>query len=128
MTPHGRVDTSFWTVSDKFSVSGADENASATTDRDFGAKIAIVPSCSKPSQFRVVFDFTPYLDPKPKITYQAMIPNNSKIFSIIEFGQVEEFVEALEQGTASLTDRDEQGRSLLNVSYHEAPLLQGLTL
>jgi hypothetical protein len=119
MTPHGRVDTSFWTVSDIFRISDAEENTSGTTDREFRARVAIVPSCSKTSRFRVVFDFTPHFDPKPKITYQAMIPNDSEIFNLIEFGNVEEFINALEQGTASLTDRDEQGRSLLSVSYQE---------
>jgi hypothetical protein len=120
MTPHGRVDTSFWTVSDNFRVSGADKNTSAITDRSFGARVAIVPDYSKSSPFRVVFDFTPYLDPKPKITYQAMIPNYSEIFRLIKSGQLEEFIKALDQGTASLTDRDEQGRTLLSVSYYKA--------
>jgi hypothetical protein len=122
MTPHGRVDTSFWTVSDTSRISDAEENTSTATDREFGAKVAIVPSYSRTSRFRVVFDITPHLGPKPKITYQAMIPNDSEIFNLIKFGKVEEFIEALERGTASLTDRDEQGRSLLHVSYREASL------
>jgi hypothetical protein len=122
MTPHGRVETSFWTVSDISHISDSEEDTSATTNRGFGARVAIVPSYSKASPFRVVFDFTPHLDPKSKITYQAMIPNDSEIFSLIESGQVEEFINALEQGTASLTDHDEEGRSLLLVRYHQASL------
>jgi hypothetical protein len=128
MTRYGRLDTSFWTATESVGVNGANEDTIASTDSAFAGRVAILPHYSKSCPFGVVLEFTPDLDPKPKITYQAMIPNDSKIFRLIEFGQVEEFIKAFEQGTASLTDRDEQGRSLLNVSYHEASLYQGVTL
>lgn len=118
MTPYGRVDASFWTISNSSHASITDGDAFETMDEAFAARVVIIPSDSKISLFRVVFDFTPHLDPTPKISYQAMIPNDSEVFEIVISGQVEKLIGALEKGTTSLTDRDEQGRSLLNVSCH----------
>jgi hypothetical protein len=50
-----------------------------------------------------------------KLTYQAMVPNDSEVFKIIDAGDVEALKKALAMKTASLTDRDENGRSLLSV-------------
>jgi hypothetical protein len=66
----------------------------------------------------MIFDFTLHLDPSATITYQAMIPNDSEVFKIAGWGEVKELIELLVKGTASLTDRDEEGRSLLNVSCY----------
>jgi hypothetical protein len=51
-----------------------------------------------------------------ELTYQAMVPNDSEIWNIIEDGDVEALKKALVMQTASLTDRDENGRSYLSVS------------
>jgi hypothetical protein len=115
-TPYGRVEALFWAVLNGPSTSANDEDTSEATDRTFAARVAIVPNSTRTSLFRVVFDFTPQLDPLAKITYQAMIPNGSAVFDIVASGQVKKLIEALEKGTASLTDRDEQGCSLLSVS------------
>jgi len=80
------------------------------------SRLIIVPNGAGTSAFRVVVDVAPRLDPAITITYQAMIPNNSPIFEIASSGKVTELIELLEKGTGSLTDHDEQGRSLLNVS------------
>ncbi len=48
-----------------------------------------------------------------------MIPNESKVLAIARSGEVKELLELLERRTASLTDRDEEGRSLLNVCVSE---------
>jgi hypothetical protein len=68
------------------------------------------------SPLRVVVDLAPRLDPTTTITYQAMIPNDSAVFKIARSGKVTDLIELFEKGTASLTDRDEQGGSLLSVS------------
>jgi hypothetical protein len=120
MTPYGRVEVSFWTTSNRSHPNISDEDTIESTHEAFAARLAIVPSRNIASSFRVVFDFTPHLNPSATITYQAMIPNDSEVFRIIRSGQVKELVKALSKGTARLTDRDEEGRSLLNVSYHEA--------
>lgn len=45
-----------------------------------------------------------------------MKPNDSEVFKIVKFGDVETLIRAIESGSASLTDQDEKGRSLLSVS------------
>lgn len=123
-TPYGRVEASFWTVSNGFHLGPAGEDIDEATDKALAARVAIVPTRTVASSFRIVFDFTPRLDPLAKITYQAMIQNDSEVFDFVRNDQVTKLVEALQKGTASLNDRDEQGRSLLNVSLHEASIFR----
>lgn len=118
MTPYGRVQASFWGVSDDLNLSTR-EDAIGTVDKTIAARLAIVPPSIETPSFRVVFDFNPYLDPPATITYQAMIPNDSEVFKIASVGEVRDLLKLLEGGTASLTDRDEEGRSLLNMSWYK---------
>ena len=87
-----------------------------TRDMALAGTVAITPRDCKAFSCRAVFGFDPTLHLTPHLTYQAMIPNDSKLFTIIATGTVEDLTNALELGAASLTDRDEEGRSLLNVS------------
>jgi hypothetical protein len=111
------VQASFWSVSNDSNLK-IREDATRTASKTVAARLAIIPSNIKTSLFRVVFDFTPHLDPSATITYQAMVPNYSKVFKIAGSGEVKELIELLEKGAASLTDRDEEGRSHLNVSCY----------
>jgi hypothetical protein len=122
MTSYGRVEASFWNISHNSlpRISDQDTTESTSTDETFGARVTIVPSRKIESSFRIVFDYTPHLNPSATITYQATIANDSEIFHIVRSGQVKDLIGALEKGTARLTDRDEEGRSLLYVSCHEA--------
>ena len=86
------------------------------------AKIAIQSSVGALGSFRIALHLNPRLSPSAMITYQATRPNNSEVFTIVGFGKVEDLLKALEANTASLTDRDEEGRSLLNVSYYRSIL------
>ena len=106
-TPFGRVEVSI--------IAG---DTTESMDTVLAARVAVVPHRTTTSSFRVVFDFTPHLDPAAKITYQAMIPNDSEVFNVVRKGEVELLKEVLRQGTARLTDRDEEGRSLLNVGCY----------
>lgn len=124
MTHYGRVEAYFSTISDGTSI--IDEVTYETIDGAFVAKVAITPGVGRPYPYRVVFDINPTLDPATKITYQAIIPSDSEVFKIVASGQVKKLIEALELGTTSLTDRDEEGRSLLNVSCHEASFSRGV--
>jgi hypothetical protein len=81
------------------------------------ARLAIVPRSVGQPLFRVVFDFNPYLHPSATVTYQAMIPNDSEVFKIAGSGTVEDITELLKNGNASLTDHDEEGRSILHVGH-----------
>lgn len=119
------MQASFWQVPTAFEHTGTEEDISE--QNSIAARIAIHPKGSVVSSFRVVFDFDPRLNPSATVTYQAMIPNDSEIFKIIESGEVEELLEALDNKTASLTDRDEEGRSLLNVGSPGVGLLSMLT-
>ncbi|KAH6671097.1 ankyrin repeat-containing domain protein [Halenospora varia] len=113
ITPYGRVQVSFWAVSNDSNLKTRGD-ATKTDNKTVAARLAIVPSDIGTSPFRVVFDFTPHLDPSATITYQAMIPNDSEVFKIAGSGGVKELIELLEKGIASLTDCDEEGCSLLN--------------
>lgn len=121
MTPYGRVEASFWTTPNRSYPRISDEDTIEPTDEAFATRLAIIPgrNLNRASSFRMVFDFTLHLNPSATITYQAMIPNNSEVFQIAQYGQVQELISALAQGTARLTDRDEEGRSLLNVSCNK---------
>jgi hypothetical protein len=44
-----------------------------------------------------------------------MVPNDSEVFKIVNAGDVKALKKALAMKIASLTDRDEDGRSLLSV-------------
>lgn len=56
----------------------------------------------------------------PTISFHAMIPDDSEVFRVCEKGELRELISLLNDGSASLTDCDTKGRSLLNVgiSYH----------
>jgi hypothetical protein len=109
------VETSFWTHQNDFHPIVANENIRST--RVDSARVAIVPQETTP--FRIVFDFAPKLDLPTRITYQPIVRNGSEIFRIVGCGQVFGLQQAIENGTASLGDRDEQGRPLLYVCWSE---------
>jgi Tc5 transposase DNA-binding domain len=51
----------------------------------------------------------------PMISVRPIRPKDSKIFQIAAFGTAEALVDMILAGEASLADRDEEGRSLINV-------------
>lgn len=122
ITPYGGVNLTFWNISHASlpKISDQDTTESASVDETFGAKVAIVPNQTVESPLRVVVDFTPHLNPSATITYHAFIPNDSEIFEIVKYGQVKDLIKFLDNRSASLTNRDEEGRSLLHVSCQEA--------
>jgi hypothetical protein len=112
ITPYWMVEASFWIYQNNSHPDFANDRIG--TGRVVSARIAIVPREVAP--FRIVFDFTPHLSLPTTITYQPIVRNDSEVFRIVESGQVSALKQAIEQGTASLEDRDEQGRPLLYVS------------
>lgn len=116
-TPYGTVVAHFW-LSQPYS-----ENDSIDVHSEMqtliGAQIAISTK-GRSDTYRIIIDLDMCLNPSARINYQATRPNDSEIFSIVQNGKLEDLFKALEEKTASLTDRDEEGRSLLNVRY--APL------
>ena len=87
-------------------------------DEALDTRITFIPIRTPSSSFAAVFDFSPRRDSFARITYQAMIPNQSMIFRVVSAGDIDGLIQMLEEGSGRLTDRDEEGRSLLNVSYH----------
>ncbi len=112
-TPYGRVLAFFWKTQNSSKRRSNGEELIA--QNSIAAKIAIYPGDMGSGPFEIVLNLDPRLNPSAIITYHAMIPNNSEVFKIIKLGELEELLRALEAKTVSLTDRDEDGRSLLNV-------------
>ncbi|ERF72537.1 hypothetical protein EPUS_02818 [Endocarpon pusillum Z07020] len=122
MTPYGSVQLSLWATSDRSPPNVGDEETINFADEAFTVRMAMVPSRKVAASSLIMFDFTPHLNLPAKITYRAMIPNHSEVFRIVKRGQVKELIQALEEGTARLTDRDEDGRSLLNYAVHSSEI------
>lgn len=53
---------------------------------------------------------------KPVLSFSALLPHDSKVFALIEKGDLNSLVKMFTMREACLTDRDFDGRSLLNVS------------
>jgi hypothetical protein len=114
-TQNGRIELSFWspdTDSDGEIGIGKTTHSASTAF----ARIALFTRSVTKSTVCVNFDFNPLVNLPIKLTYQAMVPNNQGVFKTIETGDVEALKKALAMKTASLTDRVENGRSLLSVS------------
>lgn len=116
INPYWRIQASILDLTNAPYDDSTKGNDKKTSEKEFIANIKIVPRHMGTSSFRVIFDINPYFDPSLKITYQAIRPNDSEIFKIVTSGQLQKLLWALENVTASLTDRDEEGRSLLHVS------------
>lgn len=118
-TSYGRIYASFRAHSVDSGVQADDADVVGAVDQAFSARIAIVPKTTGTSSSYIVFDFASNaasIDLSVKLTYFPMVPNDSRVFTIVRDGEIDQLVEAFEEGYASLNDRDEQGRSLLNVS------------
>lgn len=57
----------------------------------------------------------------PRLSFCAIIPDHSEIFALVENGDLKGIINLLQQGKASQSDCDSEGRTLLNVrkSCHE---------
>lgn len=122
LTPYGRIDALFWTTQSASQISDADDDVDNKTDDLVAVKIVIIPAKTT-SASRIEFNLTlqeaysyRFLV-ATKVSYQAMVPDDAKIFSIAMHSQVEDLENILRNGTARLTDRDTKGRSLLAVGH-----------
>ncbi|KAE9380968.1 hypothetical protein N431DRAFT_137126 [Stipitochalara longipes BDJ] len=112
-TQHGRMELSFWSAR-----TDVDENKAEKTKYFTSTDLARITLFTRSRMKRTVcvnLDFNPRWDLPMKLTYQAMVPNDSEVFKIVEAGDVEALERVLDMKTASLTDRDEDGRSLLSM-------------
>ena len=56
---------------------------------------------------------------KPILSFSAVVPSNSAIFKVIKANDLDGLFDLLRFGNASLTDRDPDGRCLLNVRHED---------
>ena len=56
-----------------------------------------------------------YFSLKPTLSFCAVIPDDSRIFTLTSEGDLNGMIHHIQQGHGSLTDCDSKGRSLLNV-------------
>jgi len=119
-TQFGRMELSFWLTS---TVVDNENTARKTKDLTsvYPARITLFTRSKTESTVCVNLDFNPLWDLPMKLTYQAMVPNDSEVFKIVDAGDVEALKKAFVMKTASLTDRDEDGRSLLSVRIISDP-------
>lgn len=61
---------------------------------------------------------------KPRLSFCAVIPYNSEIFDLVSCGDLKGIIDHIQQGKASLSDCDPEGRTLLNVRKHCYEYLQ----
>lgn len=82
--------------------------------------ITFVPNAPKAIQVAVNFQQRELYEGsflrKPVLSFSALLPYDSKVFSLIENGDLNSLVKMFTMREACLTDRDLDGRSLLNVS------------
>jgi len=114
------MELSFWLTS---TVVDNENTARKTKDLTsvYPARITLFTRSKTESTVCVNLDFNPLWDLPMKLTYQAMVPNDSEVFKIVDAGDVEALKKAFVMKTASLTDRDEDGRSLLSVRIISDP-------
>lgn len=111
-TQYWMLETSLWIYQDGSYPDFANE--SIGTSHVDSARIVILPK--ETATFRIVFHLATHPSLPTRITYQQITRNGSEVFRIVGSGQVSALKQAIERGTASLGDRDEQGRPLLYVS------------
>ena len=73
------------------------------------------PVISASAEIQGLLDFP--ISSISRLEINRVIPSDSKVFTLVSEGRLEELCEMLQQGNASLRDFDENGASLLFVSY-----------
>lgn len=88
----------------------------------FSARIKLIPSSFTDSNLQIILDLAQEITKKgivsltPHLSFRSIIPYDSEIFDIVQFGSVASLREAIANRSASLTDCDPDGRSLLHVN------------
>ena len=121
-TPYGRIHATVYVYMVDSDEQATDADLANMIEQTSSTRVAVVPTITGVPSSYMVFEFISTgasIDLPVNLTYSPMIPNDSDIFTIIRDGEVHQLIKAFEEGHASLNDRDEQGRSLLNVSYDD---------
>jgi hypothetical protein len=92
------------------------------TTKSFAGTISILPRTKK-RKMQIRASFFQHMTQNggysfaPTISFHAVIPNDSKVFQLVEDGDLDGLKQMLQDGLASLTDCDMDGRSLLGVRF-----------
>jgi hypothetical protein len=90
------------------------------TTKAFAGTISILPRTKK-RKMQIRASFFQHMTQNggysfaPTISFHAVIPDDSKVFQLVEDGDLHGLRQMLQDGLASLTDCDTYGRSLLGV-------------
>jgi hypothetical protein len=93
-----------------------------SAEENFSARIVFIPALITDLGKKVILNVsrqstsTGSLLSTPILSFRSTIPDDSEIFDIVQFGTLRDLQKAFSEGTASVTDCDRDGRSLLNVS------------
>jgi hypothetical protein len=99
----------------------SDTNESSGEEK-FSARIVFIPTRGTDLRTKVILNVfqestsTGSLLSTPILSYRSIIPETSEVFQIVQWGTLRDLQKAFSEGTASVTDCDPDGRSLLNVS------------
>lgn len=94
------------------------------SEETFSAEIVLTPASGTNLRTKVILNVsqqwtnTSSILSAPILSFRSMVPETSEIFDIVRYGTVCDLHQALSRGSASLTDCDPDGRSLLYVSIH----------
>jgi hypothetical protein len=93
-----------------------------SAEENLSARIVFIPALITDLGKKVILNVsrqstsTGSLLSTPILSFRSTIPDDSEIFDIVQFGTLRHLQKAFSEGTASVTDCDRDGRSLLNVS------------
>lgn len=117
ISPYGRIHAFFRTFSTQRSARSTSEDM---YEQEFDGRVILIPNNVGIFSSYIVWDFVSSSIPanlSSTLTHFPMILNTSEVYKVICEGDLHELITMFENGKASLNDRDEQGRSLLNVSF-----------
>jgi hypothetical protein len=93
-----------------------------SAEENFSARIVFIPALITDVGKKVILNVsrqstsTGSLLSTPILSFRSIIRDDSEIFDIVRFGTLRDLQEAFRAGTASITNCNRDGRSLLNVS------------
>lgn len=94
-----------------------DDNAPSEKKDDFIATMSFMPKRSTSNKmFTLSVQSRGRTSSIPRFSVNCVLPAESPVFDLVRGGHMQEFLQMLQSGTASIRDHDEYGASLLHVS------------
>ncbi|ERF68622.1 hypothetical protein EPUS_07183 [Endocarpon pusillum Z07020] len=117
-----RVDVRFkkQCVLGRHHISNDSSTGDPTPEETFSAEMVLTPASRTNLRTKIILGVsqqwtnTSSILSTPILSFRSIVPESSEIFDIVRYGTVCDLHQALSRGSASLTDCDPDGRSLLN--------------